>query len=184
MEDQKIVELLEARDEKALEECKQKYDRFCFRIAHRILGSKEDAEEIVNDTYLKTWNTIPPQKPQSIKAYLGMLTRQGALNRVEHRNTEKRGGGQVEVALSELEECLAGEGADLADQMLLRDALNRFLRDLPPKARTVMIQRYWYLCSVEEIARSCGMSEGSVKVTLHRTREKLREFLEKEGLFV
>lgn len=184
MEDQKIVELLEARDEKALEACKQKYDRFCFRIAHRILGSKEDAEEIVNDTYLKTWNTIPPQKPQSIKAYLGMLTRQGALNRVEHRNTEKRGGGQVEVALSELEECLAGEGADLADQMLLRDALNRFLRDLPQRTRTVMIQRYWYLCSVEEIARSCGMSEGSVKVTLHRTREKLREFLEKEGLFV
>ena len=184
MEDQKIVELLEARDEKALEECKQKYDRFCFRIAHRILGSKEDAEEIVNDTYLKTWNTIPPQKPQSIKAYLGMLTRQGALNRVEHRNTGKRGGGQVEVALSELEECLASEGADLADQMLLRDALNRFLRDLPQRTRAVMIQRYWYLCSVEEIARSCGMSEGSVKVTLHRTREKLRKFLEKEGLFV
>ena len=184
MEDQKIVELLEARDEKALEECKQKYDRFCFRIAHRILGSKEDAEEIVNDTYLKTWNTIPPQKPQSIKAYLGMLTRQGALNRVEHRNTEKRGGGQVEVALSELEECLAGEGADLADQMLLRDALNRFLRDLPQRTQTVMIQRYWYLCSVEEIAHSCGMSEGSVKVTLHRTREKLRKFLETEGLFV
>ena len=184
MEDQKIVELFEARNEEALDVCKKKYDRFCFHIADRILCCREDAEEIVNDTYLKAWNTIPPQKPQSIKAYLGMLTRQGALNRVEYRNTEKRGGGQIEVALSELEECLAGEGADLADQMLLRDALNRFLRDLPPRTRTVMIQRYWYLCSVEEIARSCGMSEGSVKVTLHRTREKLRKFLEKEGLFV
>ena len=169
MEDQKIVELFEARNEEALDACKKKYDRFCFHIADRILCCREDAEEIVNDTYLKAWNTIPPQKPQSIKAYLGMLTRQGALNRVEHRNTEKRGGGQVEVALSELEECLASEGADWADQMHLR---------------TVMIQRYWYLCSVEEIARSCGMSEGSVKVMLHRTREKLKNFLEKEGLFV
>ena len=184
MEDHDIVALFESRDEEAIRQCREQYERYCFHIAHRILGCREDAEEVVSDTYLKAWNTIPPQKPQSIKAYLGMLTRQGALNRVEHRNTEKRGGGQVEVALSELEECLASEGADLADQMLLRDALNRFLRDLPPRTRTVMIQRYWYLCSVEEIARSCGMSEGSVKVTLHRTREKLRKFLEKEGLFV
>ncbi len=184
MEENKIIELFEARDEEALDVCKKKYDRFCFRIADRILGCREDAEEIVNDTYLKAWNTIPPQKPQSVKAYLGMLTRQGALNRMEHRNTEKRGGGRVEVALSELEECLAGEGAELTDQILLRDTLNRFLHALPQKARTVMIQRYWYLCSVEEIARSCGMSESNVKVTLHRTRAKLKEFLEKEGLFV
>ena len=184
MEDQKIIELFEARDEEALDVCKKKYDRFCFRIADHILGCREDAEEIVNDTYLKAWNTIPPQKPQSVKAYLGMLARQGALNRVEHRHTEKRGGGRVEVALAELEECLAGEGSDLADQVLLRDALNRFLHTLPQKSRTVMIQRYWYLCSVEEIARSCGMTESNVKVTLHRTRAKLKEFLEKEGLFV
>lgn len=184
MEDQKLVALFEARDEEALCVCKKEYERFCFRIAHRILGNREDAEEIVNDTYLKAWNTIPPQKPQSVKAYLGMLTRQGALNRVAHRKTEKRGGGQTEIALSELEECLAGERADLVDQVLLRDALNRFLRQLPQRQRTVMIQRYWYLCSVEEIARLCGMSESNVKVMLHRTRAKLKEFLEKEGLSV
>ena len=184
MKDHEIVALYHARDEQAIKESEDKYGVYCHAVAMNILNDRSDAEECVNDTWLQTWNTIPPQKPQSIKAYLGMLTRQGALNRVEHRNTEKRGGGQVEVALSELEECLAGEGADLADQMLLRDALNRFLRDLPQRTRTVMIQRYWYLCSVEEIAHSCGMSEGSVKVTLHRTREKLRKFLEKEGLFV
>lgn len=184
MDDQIIIEMFEARDETALDTCKKKYDRFCFHIANRILGCKEDAEEIVNDTYLKAWNTIPPQKPQSIKAYLGMLTRQGALNRIAHRNTEKRGGGQVELALSELEECLASDGADIAEQVVLRDALNRFLRTLPSKARIVMIQRYWYLCSVEEIARSCGMTENSVKVMLHRTRMKLKDFLEKEGLFI
>ena len=84
MEDEKIVELFEARDEEALAVCKSKYDRFCYHIAHRILGCREDAEEIVNDAYLKAWNTIPPQKPPSVKAYLGMLTRQGALNRVGH----------------------------------------------------------------------------------------------------
>ena len=184
MEDEKIVELFEARDEEALAVCKSKYDRFCCHIAHRILGCREDAEEIVNDAYLKAWNTIPPQKPPSVKAYLGMLTRQGALNRVEQRHAEKRGGGQVEVALSELEECLAGDGIDLVDQMVLRDALSRFLRTLPPGTRTVMIRRYWYFCSIEEIARLCGMTENHVKVTLHRTRAKLKKFLEKEGISV
>lgn len=184
MEDRNIIELFDARDESALDLCKKKYDRFCFRIADRILNNREDAEEIVNDTYLKAWNTIPPQKPESVKAYLGMLTRQGALNRAESRAAEKRGGGQVEIALSELEECLADVGTDTVDSILLRDALNRFLRALPPKARIVMIQRYWYMCPIEEIAKNNGMKMSYVKVTLHRTRAKLKEFLEKEGLLV
>jgi RNA polymerase sigma-70 factor (ECF subfamily) len=184
MEDSKIIALFESRDEKALDACKTRYERFCFHIANRILGCREDAEEIVNDTYLKAWNTIPPQKPESIKAYLGMLTRQGALNRAQRSSAEKRGGGRVEIAFSELEECLSDDMIDMTDTVTLRDALNRFLRELPPTSRKVMIQRYWYLCSVEEIARSCGMSEGSVKVTLHRTRIRLKKFLEKEGISV
>ena len=184
MEDRNIIELFEARNEMALDLCKKKYDRFCFHIADRILGSREDAEEIVNDTFLKAWNTIPPQKPESVKAYLGMLTRQGALNRAESRAAEKRGGGQVEIALSELEECLADSGTDMLDSILLRDALNRFLRALPSKTRILMIQRYWYMCSIEEIAKKNGITENHVKVTLHRTRAKLKEFLEKEGLLV
>ena len=184
MEDHDIVALFESRDEEAIRQCREQYERYCFHIAHRILGCREDAEEVVSDTYLKAWNTIPPQKPQSVKSYLGMLTRQGALNRVEHRQTEKRGGGMVDIALSELEECLAWEDGNIIDQMLLRDALNRFLRDLSPVARKVMIQRYWYFCSVEEIARSCRLTESNVKVTLHRTRAKLKKYLEKEGLFV
>ena len=184
MDDSNIIALFEARDEDALAACKSKYERFCFHIANRILDCRSDAEEIVNDVYLKAWNTIPPQQPESLKAYLGMLTRQSALNRAESRNAEKRGGGQVEVALAELEECIAGDNGDPIDQMVLRDALNRFLRDLPQKSRTVMIQRYWYLCSVEEIARTCGMTENHVKVTLYRTREKLKKFLEEEGISV
>ena len=182
MEDLQIIELLEARCEHALVECKNKYEKFCYSIANRILDCREDAEEVVNDTYLKAWNTIPPQKPESLKAYLGMLTRQGALNRLEHRTTEKRGGGQADIALSELEECLSEQHADFAEQALLRDALNRFLRALPQRTRTVMIQRYWYLCPIEEIARRNGMTESNVKIQLHRTRTKLKHFLEKEGL--
>ncbi len=183
MEDTKILELYEARDGEAIAQTKQKYGRYCRAIAYRILQNEADAEEVENDTYLKAWNTIPPSRPSSLKAYLGMIARQLSFDAYEAKNAEKRGG--IALVLDELSECLpdAGEGA-LHEGIALRDALNRFVRSLPEKTQTVFIRRYYYAYSIEEIAKTSHMTESYVTVLMLRTRKKLKKFLEKEGFSV
>lgn len=186
MEDRQIIELYWERSELAIAETERKYGRYCHYIAYQILFDEEDAKEIVNDTYLKAWSTIPPNRPDSLKAYLGVISSRLALNRYEGQTAKKRGGGQLPLVLEELSECVSGkeDGAAFADRIALQDALNRFLYTLPRKTRNIFVRRYWYVSTINEIAAEYGMKESAVTVQLLRTRKKLKEFLKKEGFDV
>ena len=184
MEDVQIVDLFFARSEQAIQEIDRKYGHFCFKIAWNILSNHEDAEESVSDTYLAAWKSIPPTRPNQLEAFLAKITRHISLDRWRRRSAGKRGGGETAVALEELEECISG-GSDPEAQLRakeLRGALNRFLDGLPQRERVLFVSRYWYLRSVKQMAEETGLSESSVKTQLFRTREKLRRFLDKEGL--
>ena len=183
LEDNQIVDLYWARSESAIEETDKKYGRYCHYIAYQILSNDEDAEEIVNDTYLKTWNTVPPNRPNPLKAYVGMISNQLAINRYEEKTAEKRGGGSIPLIYHELDECIAdhNESEDLGENIALRDALNKFIWSLPKKTRNIFVRRYWYASSVADIAKDYGMKENAVAMLMFRVRQKLREFLEEEG---
>ena len=183
MDDRQIVEYYFDRDEQALALTAQKYGALCHSVAMNILNSREDSEECVNDTYLQAWNAIPPERPTMLGAYLCRITRNLAINRYRAERREKRGGGQVAMAIDELGECLAdAEGMSMCDEIALRDAVNAFIRRLSDPTRTVFVQRYWYVRPVADIANELGMSESRVKMILHRTRDRLREHLIKEGI--
>lgn len=185
MDDVNIIALFEARDETAIAKTQQKYDTYCRTIAERILSSKEDAEECVNDAYRKAWDTIPPQKPTSLASYMGMLTRQLSLNRLQQNKSTKRGGGDIPLVLEELQECISDRSdVPSADDLALRDALNRFLGDLPCRTRMIFMRRYWFTEDVARIAADFGVPEGHVNVLLYRTRKKLKQYLEKEGIYL
>ena len=186
MEDKRIVELYWERSETAIAETDKKYGTYCHYIAYNILHSEEDSQECVNDTWLSAWNAMPPHQPQKLSSFLGKITRNLALNRREQASAQKRGRGQLPYALDELTECLPDMSAetDPTDEILLREALNRFLRSLPQEAMVVFLQRYWYFSSIKEIAKGRRMSENRVKVMLHRTRKKCKQFLEREGIIL
>ena len=183
MEDDMIVGLFWDRDERAIAESKTKYGRYCRHIAMRILNLREDAEEAESDTYLRAWETIPPNRPESLMSYLGAICRQIAIDKLKRNTRLKRGGGEFARALEELGECVADErnSGDFTDKIALRDALNAFLSSLPDEARRLFMQRYWWSCSINEIASEHGMTESAVKMSLLRSREQLREHLQKEG---
>lgn len=182
MEDQQILDLYFARSESAITETDRKYGRYCHSIAYNILEDHEDAKEIVNDTYLKAWNTIPPNRPDPLKPYVGMISRHLSLDRYEEYHTQKRGG-QVPLVLEELAGCIPDNDSreDIGESVALKDALARFIRSLPDKTQMIFLRRYWYASSVAEIAEEYGMRENSVNVLLHRTRKKLKDHLQKEG---
>ena len=183
MDDQKIVDLYWERSEDAIKETQKKYGKYCYHIAYTILYSNEDAEECVNDTYLRAWGAIPPAKPNRLSTFLGKITRNLALDRLEKNQAQKRGGA-IEIALDELSECIpdADSTRDPVDEIVLGDAINAFLGGLPPKTRQIFVRRYWYMSSIKSIARDVGMSESAVKVALMRLREAFRLHLEKEGI--
>ena len=181
MDDNKIVEMYFARDENAISETKEKYGKYCHYIANNILNSSLDSEECVNDTYLATWNSIPPSKPKSLRAYIGKIVRNIALNRYYASRAKKRSVG-VELALDELSEVIPDVGADgraLTDELTLKYALNAFIGSLKRETREIFVRRYWYLSSIKEISSDYGLTESNVKVTLLRTRELLRDYLRK-----
>lgn len=182
MEDKQIVELYWARSETAISETEKKYGRYCHYIAYQILHNDEDAKEVVNDTYLKTWNTIPPGRPDPLKPYVGTISRQLALDVYKKQNAQKRGG-QVSLVLDELSECIPDNdsGADIGESVALSDALTRFMWNLPQRTRNIFVRRYFYMSSVAEIAKDFSMKESNVTMHLLRTRKKLEQFLKKEG---
>lgn len=186
MKDEEIVRLYLQRDENALTITANQYRDYCTSIAYGILRDHREAEEIVNDALLKLWNTIPPEKPNPLKGFLGRITRQLSINRYEYAAAKKRGGGAYQVAMEELEQCLGdGECSDnWEDMMGLREAMNGFLRTLPDRTRSIFLQRYWYFCTVKEIAREHAIGEGAVKMLLLRTRNKMKEYLQQEGFSV
>ena len=180
MKDGKIVSLFTERDERAIVETQQKYGSYCLFIARSILDDEEDAKECVNNTYLGLWNSIPPNLPADLRSYAGAVCRKTALKQLEKRTAEKRGGGRAALAFEELDEVL-GSDEDRTDEIALRDALGRFLKTLSKRSRCVFVQKYWYFQTVKEIASDLGMSEDSVKSSLFRSREKLKQYLKKEG---
>jgi len=183
MEDEKIVEMYWARSEDAIKETQKKYGNYCRRIAMNILSNELDAEECVNDTYLKAWEAMPPHRPERLSTFLGKITRNLSLNRYARDRAQKRAP-LAEAVYEEIAELIPDEGGDPADECRLRDAINGFLETLNPKSRIIFVQRYWYLCSIKEIAKNRAVSESDVKVTLSRTRKKFKEYLEKEGITV
>lgn len=184
MEDQQIIDLYWARSEEAIVRTHEKYGAWCRGIAMRILAMKEEAEECLDDTYLRAWNSIPPQRPNAFRAWLGRITRNLALSRYRKTHAEKRGGGQTALALEELGDCVSGretiEGEE--DRKAIADTINRFLGDLPETQRNVFLRRYWHLTPIADIANVYGMSQSQVTSMLHRSRKKLRRMLEEEGI--
>ena len=184
MEDRQIIALYWERNPEAITRTQAKYGGYCAAVAQNILQSREDAEECVNDAWLAAWNSIPPKRPENLGAYLGRLTRSRAIDRWRALRREKRGGGAVTLALEELAEVISG-GGDLEQGLLDRElaqAVNRFLGGLSGPERTVFLARYWYFEDVPGISRRFGFTESKVHSMLHRTRAKLRRFLQKEDL--
>ena len=183
VEDKQIIDLYWARAETAISETAKKYGRNCHSIAFNILYSHEDSEECVNDTFFNAWRTIPPQRPSKFAAFLGTITRHLSLNRWEQYSAEKRGCGQVPLVLEELNDCIpTSENVEqLVDDLALTELLNRFLGTLSTDSRKIFMRRYWYMNTVKEIARGYSMSESKVKMSLLRSRNELKQLLEKEG---
>lgn len=186
MKDNEIIDLYWSRDENAITATVDTYRKYCYSIAYNILCNKEDAEECVNDTWLNAWKSIPPQRPSRLSTYLGKITRNLALDRHKLLTARKRGMGQVELALSELEGCIPSQTdmAQVADEMALVNAIESFLRNQPLIARNIFIGRYWYLYPIRDIAGAYHMRESKVASLLHRMRKKLKQHLEKEDIFL
>lgn len=185
MEDARIIGLYWARDEEAIPASDEKYGGLCRTLSRNILGSPEDAEECVNDTWHRAWDTMPPQRPQSLRAYFVAITRNLSLNRWHRARAEKRGGG-LEVLLAELEECLpAAESVEdaVASRELSR-AIDRWLDGLALADQEAFLWRYWYGQQVAEVARQAGCSPNTMTKRLGRLRESLRRALEQEGISV
>ena len=180
--EKEIIRLLQRRDESALSAVKAQYGQLCRQLALQILGNTEDAEECMNDTLLKLWNSIPPAEPQYLKAYLCTTLRNLALNRLEADRAAKRGGDQVPMVLEELAEVMHSDqdvAADVEGKLLV-EYVRKFVRQLPNKQQRVFMQRYFYMMQMNEIAAENGMTENSVTVMLHRLRGKLHDAMRKE----
>lgn len=183
MDDKSIVELYFSRNEEAIAQTEKKYGRYCYCIAYNILTNNEDAEESVSDTYMRAWDAIPPQQPSVLATFLGKITRHIAIDRWRARTATKRGSGEMSLALEELGECIAGmhNVALEYERKELIKAYREFLDTLPDTERRIFLRRYWYVESIEAIAKKYGFSQSKVKTTLHRTRAKLRRHLAEEG---
>ncbi len=182
MEDAKIIELYNSRNEFAIAETERKFGKMLFGIAMNILSNIEDSEETVNDTYSKAWNSIPPQKPDSLGAWLGKVTRNLSISRWRRNKAQKRSG--IEIMFSELEECIPAfsntESESEAGE--ITSAINKWISLLEKEERILFIRRYWYCDSVSELAGKANISSGKLASKLFRLRKSLKNFLEKEGI--
>ena len=183
MEDEQIIELYFARDERAIEETARKYGRLCHCVCYHILCNEESAAECVNDTYLGVWNRIPPTSPSRLAAFICKIARNISLSKSASDHAAKRSA--VVLSLSELGEAIPdGSNWDDAEDGQLAALLSAFLRAEKADARNVFLRKYWFFDTVEEIAARYGFSESKVKAMLHRTRKRLRTYLTQKGVFV
>ena len=184
MDDSKIIELFFARNEDAIRYTDETYGRRLYRLADNIVKNGQDAEECVSDTYMKAWDTIPPQKPQYFFAYIARICRNFALKRIDWMNAQKRKA-EVVTLTQEMESCIPDASRELeADARELGGLLDAFLRTLTPENRMVFMRRFWYADPIGEIAARYGLSESAVHMRLNRTKSKLALFLAKEGIRV
>lgn len=181
MQDKNIVELFFERNEEAISETDNAYGKYCYAIIANVLKNSEDIKECLNDTYNELWNSIPPAKPDSFKAYIGKVARNTALNKLSYNKADKRNC-EFDVLLSELADC--ADCANLENEVQARDVVHRigvFLHSEKEEARKIFIRRYWYGDSISNIATRFTLSESKVKSTLFRTRNKLKSYLKKEA---
>lgn len=183
-EDSQIVELFLARDQTAISYTEQKYKPLCLKIAYNILGDRAESEECFNDVLLGVWNSIPPNKPRSLKAYVCKIARNVSLSRLKYNTRQKRHAG-CDCSLEELSEVIPDSrlSAEKTDEEIGR-AIDAFLNTLSESARTVFLRKYWFFDSVADIAERCGFSESKVNNILYRTRNKLCDYLRKEGIYL
>ncbi|HCF50233.1 MAG TPA: RNA polymerase subunit sigma-70 [Syntrophomonas sp.] len=186
MNDEQIIELYWQRNEKAIQATKTKYGSYCHTIAYNILGHREDANECVNDTWLQAWNAMPPQRPARLRMFLAKITRNLSFNKFKAKRAKKRGGGEIEIVLDELEECLADksnvESAYQAKE--LGQSINQFVRTLSERDGNIFVRRYFFTESVADISGRFRMTPNNVMVVLSRARQKLKTHLEREGYAV
>ena len=184
MTDELIIELLNERNQTALQITQEKYGAYCETIAQNILDNFEDAQECENEALFKLWNAIPPAQPGNLKAFLGRITRNAALDAYERRGAAKRGGGQVELALEEIAGFVS-DGSDVertVESKMIAGIINGFLSELGKQQRIIFLRRYLYFVSIGEIAEDMMVSESKVKSVLFRLRKKLKKILETEGV--
>ena len=182
VQDHDLIAMYFARDERAAAETERKFGSYCYTVAYNILGNAQDAEECVNDTLIRLWECIPPDRPENLYAFIAAITRNIAKNKLKAAHTQRRGGSELPAVLDELRDCTDPDTVEQElDRRALGTALNAFLGTLRSDHRIIFVQRYWYLCSVEEIAENLHITKSKVTVTLMRTRKKLAAFLEKEG---
>ena len=183
MKDHEIVDLYWKRDPEAIRETGAKYGGYCFAIARNILTDSRDSEECLNDTWLNAWNAMPEDRPSLLAPFLGKITRNLAFNRYRARRAEKRGRGELPAVLEELAECASSADTHGEVEALeLGEAVDRFLHTLPERDCNLFLRRYWFAESMAEIGGRYGLREGAVRSSLFRSREKLRSYLQKEGL--
>lgn len=181
--DAEIIELFFERNENAVKEINNKYGRYCHSIAYKILHDPEDAEECVNETWYSTWESIPPTKPQRLKLFIAKIVRNISFDRYKSKNRKKRGSGELPQVLDELEECLSGNHDVEKDYIAreLNETIQKFVYQLAEREANIFIRRYFFVDSLDEIAKRYGISSNHVGVILSRTRGKLKYVLEKEG---
>lgn len=184
MDDREIQNLFHERSEQAIPALSQQYDKICRHFARNLLDSDSDAEECVNDAYLAFWNTVPPAQPESILGYLLGLLRKICFTRVQYQTAAKRNV-RLETCLDELIPCISDhQGESMVDSLVIRDVLNKFIGSLSKTDRYIFLRRYYHMDSNREIARSMSMGEKALSARLRRLRQRLKEHLEKEGIFV
>lgn len=183
MKDSDIIEMFWNRNEQAITETDKIYRNYLVKIAYNILNCIEDSQEVLNDTYLRVWTSIPDNRPDNYSAYLSRITRCLAIDRYRRKNGKKRGGGSYDISLDELSECIGSQNDPQteAENTLLAEALNRFLDNLPKTKRDIFMCRYYFADSIEYISKTTGYSQSKIKSILFRTRKQLAELLRKEG---
>ena len=183
MEDSAIVALYWSRNPESIHQTDKKYGGYCRAIARNILPDRRDAEECVNDTWLNAWNAMPESRPSLLGPFLGKITRNLAFTRWRAGHTEKRGGGELPMVLDELSECVSpADTLQDVETAELEEIINRFLHTLPARECSIFLRRCWFTEPMADIARRYGMRESTVRTSLFRSREKLRQYLKREGL--
>lgn len=184
MEDSLIIDLFWQRDQAAIYETDKKYGAACRNISAGILTNAEDAEECVDDTYIAAWSSIPPQRPVYLSAFLYRIIRNLSFNRLKERYTKKRGGGEFDLVLDELEDCLASDfSVERAfEAKELAKEINGFLLSISKDDRVIFTCRYWLTLPTAEIAKRLRFTDGKVRMSLSRSRKKLHKYLIEEGL--
>ena len=182
LDDSELIERYFSRDESAIYETSVKYGGLCFKISNNILNSREDAEECVNETYLRIWNSIPPERPENFRGFISAAVRNLSLDRFRFLSRKKRSA-ELEISLSELENVLPDESvSEKYSENGLSDILEEFLDTLSKDSRVIFLKRYWYFDSISEISAECGFSVSKIKKELTRARAKLRAFLSERGV--